>query len=384
MQRTDVIALMKQWEKAAKERQPVTIVFSHIQDALECCLSELGKGKKDDPFKNFHDTLIRQFAITLRNLNEHLMSIYAFKQFYQKCVALELETGERIHKADTLHWIARYYLQNGDVENAFLYAILCFLDDVISEVRKTTDLNGRILISDTMLVPICQMLQLYFHIPKVNLSILRENARKILEEDLTIINPEHLISKMRESGYQIPRYNDYKYYHPSYASLKRQYETIKETKDHREWEKFAAFLFSSVEGFEPILNVRPGYSSYQFDVVIRNITPHDFSIQWLGEYFAIECKYYEQDPVNVEDLDHFASKLKYHDFKCGIVFTRTPISGWKTTGGEAAGQLVQTKLFNRHGLIVFDLTEEDLKLILEGKNLIEVLIEKYEKVRLDL
>jgi len=34
--------------------------------------------------------------------------------------------------------------------------------------------------------------------------------------------------------------------------------------------------------------------------------------------------------------------------------------------------------------ITNDLTEEDLELILDGRNLIEMLIEKYEKVRLDL
>ena len=112
------------------------------------------------------------------------------------------------------------------------------------------------------------------------------------------------------------------------------------------------------------MDVRPGYSSYQFDVVIRNITPNDFSIPWLGEYFAIECKYYRKGTVGTEDLDHFASKLKYHDFKCGIIVTDTPISGWKTTSGEVAGKLVQTKIFNRQGLVIFDLSKDDIESIL--------------------
>lgn len=64
--------------------------------------------------------------------------------------------------------------------------------------------------------------------------------------------------------------------------------------------------------------------------------------------------------------------------------TKTPISGWKTKSREVAGRLVQTKIFNRQGLIIFDLSKGDIESILDGRNLIEILIEKYEKVRLEL
>ncbi len=313
------------------------------------------------------------------------MSIHSFKEFYQKCVEFELITGRRIHKGDTLHWIGRQYLELKDYENGFKYSIFTFLDDIISEKQKTKNSKGEICISDSMNAPICQLLQLYFHMPKINIKYLQDNAFRVLDENPSIYNPELLIFKMREKGYQVPRYVDYRYYHPIYPYLREQYEKIKETDNYKEWEKFAAFLFSSVEGFEPILDVKPGFSSYQFDVVIRNIVPNDFSISWLGEYFAIECKYYEnKKKVGVEELDHFASKLKYHDFKCGIIFTKTPISGWSTKSGEVAGKLVQTKIFNRQGLIIFDLTKDDIESILDGRNLIEVIIEKYEKVRLEL
>jgi len=384
MNRADVSALIKRWQGSARRNEPVQIVFSEVQEAIECLLSELGEGREDDPFKNLNDTLIRKFSLILGDLNEHLMSIHSFKEFYQKCVELELITGRRIHKGDTLHWIGRYYLQLKDYENAFRYSILTFLDDIISEKQETKSANDEICITNSMSAPICKLLQLYFHIPKINLESQRDNALRVLDENPNIYNPELLIFKMREKGCQIPRYGDYRYYHPSYPYLRREYKRTKETDDFKEWEKFAAFLFSSVEGFEPILDVKPGFSSYQFDVVIRNVTPYDFSISWLGEYFAIECKYYGKDSVGVEDLNHFASKLKYHEFRCGIIFTKTPISGWKTKSGEVAGRLVQTKIFNRQGLIIFDLSKGDIESILDGRNLIEVLIEKYEKVRLEL
>ena len=384
MNRADIEELMRGWNESVGRNEPVQIVFTKVREAIECLISELGEGREDDPFKNLNDTLIRVFSLVLWNLKQHLMSIHSFKQFYQKCIELESKTGKRIHKGDTLHWIGREYLELKEYENSFRYSILTFLDDIISEKQETKNANNEICIYNSMNAPICEMLQLYFHIPKINLENLRENSLDVLNDNPDILTPELLIFKMRENGYQIPRYSDYKYYHPSYPYLKEQYNRIKETADPKEWEKLSAFLFSSVEGFEPILDVKPGYSPYQFDVVIRNVTPYDFSIPWLGDYFAIECKYYGKDAVGTEDLDHFASKLKYHDFRCGIIFTKTPISGWKTKSGEVAGRLVQTKIFNRQDLIVFDLTKDDIESILDGRNLIEVLIEKYEKVRLEL
>ena len=145
---------------------------------------------------------------------------------------------------------------------------------------------------------------------------------------------------MRQEGKQVPKFSDYRYYQPPLHFLKNKYGEIKKSENAKEWEKFAAYLFSSVEGFEPIFDVKPGFKSYQFDVVVRNLTPPDFSITWLGDYFAIECKYYSSSSVGSEELNHFASKLKYHDFKCGILFTKTPISGWKTDSPEKAGKPV--------------------------------------------
>lgn len=270
------------------------------------------------------------------------------------------------------------------MENSFRYSILCFLDDVISEKLETKNSKDEILIGNSLDVPICHLLQFYFQVPQVNIENLKRTAMEILSNNLDILDPEKLVFAMRKKGHQIPRHTDYKYYNPSYVHLEKEYETVRGTDDDKKWEEFAALLFSAVEGFEPILDVKPGYSSYQFDVVIRNLTPDDFTIPWLGEYFAIECKYYQTNSVGTDDINHFAAKLKYHDFKCGIIFTKTPLSGWKSKSGEYAGKLIQTKILNRDGIIIFDLIEKDIEEIINGRNLVEVLIEKYEKVRLEL
>ena len=42
------------------------------------------------------------------------------------------------------------------------------------------------------------------------------------------------------------------------------------------------------------------------------------------------------------------------------------------------------KIFNRYNIVIFDINENDGSRILDGINLIELIIEKYEEVRLGL
>ena len=131
-------------------------------------------------------------------------------------------------------------------------------------------------------------------------------------------------------------------------------------------------------------NLSPGDGSYEFDIIIRNCSRENLFVSKLGDYIGIECKYFKTKKVDVEKLNHFASKLKYHDMTCGIIFSKTDISGWKNAQGERYGKLVQSKIYNRNGIVVFQINHGDISRVLNGINLIELLIEKYENVRLGL
>ena len=162
------------------------------------------------------------------------------------------------------------------------------------------------------------------------------------------------------------------------------YNQVTQNDDAKLWEQFTAFLLSSIDGFEPMTNLKPGDGTYESDCVIRNSTRSELFLCGLGDYIGVECKYFSKDSVSVKEINHFAGKLNFHDMKTGILFTKTPVSGWKNDQGERYGKLVQTKIFNRNGIVIFDINIDDVDKILEGKNLIEMLIEKYEVVRLGL
>lgn len=382
MDRNQIEKILQGWQA----QKVVELRWDDLDDIIQTLEKDTGKGLEDDPFKNFNDTLFRKFSLILgRVIGDKQLAINSFKRYYERCLELELENNERIHKAETLHWIGRFYYELRKFDEAFYYWILTFLDDILSEYYKTTDTYGKICMPNSLDAPVCKLLQLYFDVPVINLQNLKKNSMELLEnESDTILNPELLKFKLREVGYQTPRLIDYQSYRPNISYLKSMYNKASETNDFKLWEQFAAFLFSSIDGLEPITNLRPGEGSYEFDVIIRNCSRNELFLSMLGDYIGVECKHLTKETVNVKELNHFASKLKYHDMKTGIIFSKTPISGWKNQKGEQYGKLVQAKIFNRNGIIVFDISESDIERILNGINLIELVIEKYEDVRLSL
>lgn len=386
MNRNQIVKKLQEWQNAANARRPIQIVWNEVKDIIQCLEEITNKGLQDDPFKNLNDTLFRQFSLALgERIGDKQLGISSFKRYYERCLELELENNGRIHKGDTLYFLGKFHYELRKFDEAFYYWILAFLDDILSEFYKTVNVRSEVCIPESLRTPVCGTLQLYFDIPIINLQNLKNNSWKVLENETdTIFDPEILKFKLRNAGRQTPRLVDYQSYHPHISYLKSIYDKAKRSSDPRLWEQFAAFLLSSIDGFEPITNLRAGVGSYEFDTIIRNCTRNEVFVSSLGDYIGVECKYLKKRKVDVEALNHFASKLKYHDMRCGIIFSKTPISGYGDDKGERYGKLVQAKIFNRNNIVIFDISENDVKRILKGTNLIELIIEKYEIVRLAL
>ncbi|MBN1683207.1 hypothetical protein JW865_06615 [Candidatus Bathyarchaeota archaeon] len=377
--------LLDCWGRA-QPNDRIELNFNQLNDIADVLVENTGKDMVNDPFTNNNNTLFREFSLTLGSgMAEKQLGIYFFKKFYEKCIELEINHGKRIHKGDTLNWIGRYYFELKQYHESFYYWILDYLEDILSEYYKTSSNQGELCISDAKRAPVCEMLQLYFGVPAINLKELYNNSIEVLKnENELILHPEILQFRLRNKGIQTPRLIDYRYYHPNLSYLKSTYNNILNYDDFKLWEKFAAYLLSSIDGFEPITNLSTGEGTYEFDVIIRNNTNIELFTSKFGDYIGVECKYYKEKTITVEQLNHFASKLKYHDIRCGVIFTKTSISGWTDIEGQKYGKLVQTKIYNRNNIIIFDINNEDVNRILDGKNLVELLIEKYETVRLGL
>lgn len=384
MNKEKIKTLMNTWIYKA-EQGSLTIPYHQLNEIISSLKTITNKGNdEDDPFNNEADQLLfRQFGIMLKNLKQLQFAIHTFKELHSRTLELECIHNERIHKGDALFWVGDISFSLKKYDESFYYWILAFLDDIISEHYQTKQANGNLCIPDALKSNVLQVLQLYFDIPYISLEQLHKQAMEVLKDSTEkIYSPEGLIYVIRSKGYQIPRLIDYQSYKPKLDLFKVMYESIKENNDAKEWNQFAAFLFSSIEGFEPIVNLWTGDRTYEFDVIIRNLTKQDLFVRGLGDYIGIECKYFDSKAVSVEQINHFAAKLNFHNMRTGILFTKTQITGWKKSNGERYGKLVQTKLFNRNGIALFDINVSDIERILNGLNLVELIIEKYENVRL--
>jgi hypothetical protein len=212
-------------------------------------------------------------------------------------------------------------------------------------------------------------------------------AKELISKDTSNIwlYPEPIILKWRnykekskEKGLLVTRAVEERLFHVNPYYLKELLERAKNDPTGESMEELATYLFSCVDGFEPIPKQQT--EAFHFDVVVRNLIRTHPLLSMLGEYIGIEAKNIK-DTVSAEQLNHFIHKLRLHNMRCGIIFTNKGISGIEYAGDLKYGKNIQIKTFNRDNLIVFDITLDDIERIIQGNNLISILLMKYEDIR---
>ena len=100
----------------------------------------------------------------------------------------------------------------------------------------------------------------------------------------------------------------------------------------------------------------------------------------LGRYFVCECKDWDK-PADFTTMAKFCRVLDSTKARFGILFSKKGISGDnKNTFAERE----QLKVFQDRGIVIVVFDQNDIKEVSDGANLIRILRQKYEAVRLDL
>lgn len=99
-----------------------------------------------------------------------------------------------------------------------------------------------------------------------------------------------------------------------------------------------------------------------------------------GRYFVCECKDWKK-AADFSTLAKFCRVLDSIKSHFGILFSTHGISG---TGKNKYAELERLKVFQDRGMVIVVIDREDLKKLSEGGNFINLLRQKYERVRLDL
>jgi len=108
-----------------------------------------------------------------------------------------------------------------------------------------------------------------------------------------------------------------------------------------------------------------------------------------GRYFICECKGRQTDAGKSVAFTDFAKFCRVLDsVKCrfGVLFAPEKISGEKAPGSQRqySEREQRLKVFMDRGIVVVVIKREDVEAVRDGRNLVTMLREKYETVRLDL
>ncbi len=143
-------------------------------------------------------------------------------------------------------------------------------------------------------------------------------------------------------------------------------------------EKLAKYLMSCMAGCR--VRTRAKSKSTDYDVVCAM---EGFDVDFrseLGRHFVCECKDW-QTPADFTVIAKFCRVLDSIKSRFGVLFSSKGLTGQGRTTDAAREQL---KLFQDRGIVIVVLDRDDLDGVVGGANLITVLRNKYETVRLDL
>jgi hypothetical protein len=298
-----------------------------------------------------------------------------YRELYVFQVNYQLENKELIHKGIALHntgWVNRF---QGRLDGTLKFTTLALIEDVLHSKGDSYKIG--------MAFPV---LKQDFNIREDLLNELTNFSREFLKEsNMYDVLPENILLEFQYKKGEIFFFSlqdnlfniNIKYF----SKLIRDLKTTKSNDSQKKGkilEKIAFYLFSSIENIIIIKNKRT--KDYEIDLILRNNNLNHPILGLFGEYLLVECKNWSKT-VDVGQVNHFLSKMKFHNCKCGILISKKGMSGSKED--IKAANLTKLKEFHKYGQIMMEITLEDLKNISMGTNLLSILLREYENIRFD-
>ena len=354
--------------------------WTGIQEILDALVEKTEKGGIIDPFANPDGGLWNNVFNVLYFSTQYHEALTLAQRFLDTYYSVQEKHKERIHKGTPLQYVGIAYFSLNQSEQSRKFHIFAFIEDIIrhfeSEKQKGIEKQK---VDEILMTPAVVVLKARFRTPDKELRNLQDFVWNTAKTKVPFY-PEEIYSKWIIEGEKkseiIARSIEERLYRPNLPYLQRLKEEALKDDTGEALELFAFYLFSCVDGFEPIL--RKKTPSFHFDVVVRNLIDEHQLLKNLGEYIGVECKRIS-GKVNAKELDHFIVKLRLHNMKCGVIFTLKGISG--AGYGKNYGKLIIDRTLQRDGIIVFDITNDDMEKICQGYNLLALLLRKYEDTR---
>lgn len=143
-------------------------------------------------------------------------------------------------------------------------------------------------------------------------------------------------------------------------------------------EQLAEYLMSCMPGCRTKRRQRSLSTDYDLVCAMEGFNV-DFRSEF-GRYFVCECKDWER-PADFTTMAKFCRVLDSTKARFGILFSKHGLSG---AGRSTDAEREQLKVFQDRAIVIVVLSSDDLEAVASGANLVQLLRQRYERVRLDL
>lgn len=143
-------------------------------------------------------------------------------------------------------------------------------------------------------------------------------------------------------------------------------------------EQLAEYLICCMPGYRTKRRRRGKATEYDLVCSVDGLEV-DFRSE-MGRYLVCECKDWKKK-ADFSSFAKFCRVLDSTKSKFGILFSRSGLTGSRRTTAATREQL---KVFQDRGIVIVVIDSKDLDNLAKGENLINLLRDKYESVRLDL
>jgi len=304
-----------------------------------------------------------------RNQGRFHDAISIYFSLYEQYLLSQEKTKTRAHKGTPLVWIRDCYaaLQSPVLAKRYLMLTLC--EDAIRESGTVSPNNTGV----------------YFRLvwgsglPDLELQRYAKEIYKLSEsnpEDSMF--PEWIVQEFDQNWMtEFPSPQEAAVYIANTRYIKYMLSKLGDGSG-KNLERLAGYILSCMPGCRTTL--RQLTKSTDYDIVC---SVEGFEVDFrseMGRYFVCECKDWNK-PADFTTMAKFCRVLDSTKSRFGILFSKQGISGAeKTTDAERE----QLKVFQDRGMVIVVIDQNDLEYVSNGGNFINLLRQRYEKIRLDL
>ncbi len=306
------------------------------------------------------------------NRQRYWEAILIFTALYEHMLEVQLKGRVWVHKGMPLVWIRDCYYRMGFPVLSKRYQMLTLCEDAISGKGNINAEKGGVyfrLVWEQGLPDY----ELKRYATEINELRINNKMDSLFPEWILLELDQNWMTEFPTDQREAAIYHTHKKY--------IQYLLSKLDNDSRGTvlEQLAEYILACMPGCRTYKRSRTKSTDYDIICSMEGLEV-DFRSE-LGRYFICECKNLKDNPADFTDFSKFCQVLDSIKSKFGIIFSPTGISG---SGKLRDAEREQLKVFQSKGMVIVVINGNDIDSILEGKNFINLLRKKYERIRLDL